>query len=78
MIKPEVVKRLNAIHELSLLMFLEKEIEWKHTSHSRLILADSLNIAEVTVKVALKNLRKNGLIDRVSKGVYKIRKEVIV
>lgn len=77
MIRPEVVNQLNAIHELQLLMHLEKENEWKHTSSSRLILSESLSIAEVTLKVALKKLKNKGYIERVSKGLYKIRKEIV-
>lgn len=77
MIKPEVVNQLNAIHELQLLMYLESNGEWKHSSSSRLILSESLSIAEVTLKVALKNLKKKGFIERVSKGLYKIRKETV-
>lgn len=77
MIKPEIVNQLNAIHELQLLMYLEKIDEWKHTSSSRLILSESLSIAEVTLKVALKKLKNKGFIERVSKGIYKIRKETL-
>ena len=78
MIKPEVVNQLNAIHELQLLMYLERIDEWKHTSSSRLILSESLSIAEVTLKVALKNLKRRGFIERVSKGLYRIRKEILI
>lgn len=77
MIKPEVVNQLNAIHELQLLMYLEKIDNWKHTSSSRLILSESLSIAEVTLKVALKNLKKKGFIERISKGLYKIDKKIL-
>ena len=75
MIKPEVVNQLNAIHELQLLMYLEKQDTWKHDKYSRSILCDSLSIAEITLKVALKTLRSKGFIDRVSKGVYKIKQD---
>jgi predicted transcriptional regulator of viral defense system len=77
MIKPEVVNQLNAIHELRLLMFLESNGEWIHSSYSRHILSDSLSIAEVTLKVALKYLKDKGFIDRTSKGIYKINTKVI-
>lgn len=78
MIKPEVVNQLSAIHELQLLMHLSKVPEWKHNKVSREELADSLSIAEITVKVALRSLKNKGLIDRVRKGVYKIKQENIV
>lgn len=74
MIKPEIVNRLKSIHELQLLLYLSKLDEWKHTRESRRLLSDSLSIAGITIKVALRRLRAEGLISRASKGIYKINK----
>lgn len=77
MIKPQIVNKLKSINELQLLMYFSTTDRWEHTQENRTQLAESLSIAEITLKVALKSLKEKGLIDRVAKGIYKIHEDIL-
>ncbi len=77
MIKPQIVNKLKSINELQLLTYLSRVGEWTHNKDTRVVIAGMLTIAEVTLKKSLKTLLNKGFINKPSKGVYTINKDVI-
>lgn len=79
MIKPQIVNKLKSINELSLLQYLalREDYTFTHNQHNRTIISDYCGIAEITVKKTLKSLLIKGFIEKISKGVYRINKDIL-
>lgn len=77
MIKPEVINKLRSITELQLLTHIVKNGDWIHSKYTRPIIADLMGVAEITVKKTLKNLVQKTLVEKISKGLYRINKDII-
>jgi len=77
MIKPQIVNKLKSINELQLLTYLSKTDTWTHNRFARECASEFLGIAEITLKKNLKSLLQKTFIEKISKGVYRINKEVI-
>ena len=77
MIKPQIVNKLKSIHEIKFLMQLEEMDSWTHNIFNRQQMSSSLFIAEITFKCMLRRLTQKNIIEKISKGVYRINKEVL-
>lgn len=77
MIKPQIVNKLKSINELQLLTHIAKKEDWQHSNLTRKNLAELYDVAEVTIKKNLFKLLQKTLIEKVSKGVYRINKEIL-
>ena len=77
MIKPQIVNKLKSIHEVKFLMQMEGLDSWTHNIFNRQQMASSLFIAEITLKCMLSRLTGKGILEKVSKGIYKISKDAI-
>ena len=77
MIKPQIVNKLKSINELQLLTYLSRVGEWTHNKDTRPVIAGVLDMAEITLKKGLKSLLGKGFINKITKGVYTINKDII-
>lgn len=77
MIKPQIINKLKSINELQLLIYLSRVGEWTHNKHTRPVIADVLDMAEITLKKGLRSLIDKGFIRKTSKGLYTINKDII-
>lgn len=77
MIKPQVVNKLKSINELQLLSFMEMRPQWIHNKEGREFISNLFGIAEITVKTTLKSLLQKTFIEKISKGVYRINKDIL-
>lgn len=77
MIRPEIVNKLKSINELQLLIYLNEQENWNHCSVNRAYLSNYLDIAEITLKKNLRSLLDKGLIEKISKGIYKVNKKLL-
>lgn len=77
MIKPQIVNKLKSINELQLLIFIESRPQWIHNAEGREYISKLIGIAEITVKKNLKSLLQQTFINKISKGIYTINKDIL-
>lgn len=77
MIKPQIVNKLKSINELQLLTYLSRVGEWTHNKETRPVIAGALDMAEITLKKGLKTLINKGFINKITKGIYTINKDIL-
>lgn len=52
-------------------------LAWTHTRSTRMAICEILQMSEISFKVRLNNMHKNGILVKVDRGLYKVNEEFI-